>query len=982
MKVIFKYGVVISGIIVMSAASLAEQSNEDEIRTLLINKLNNVYLTLPNQDPTKLSLTLRIADLLSERARAESNIELSKGCTKCVAGVNDRKKALLMYKEALPKVSPENAGRVLTQIGHLYELTGNENGAIQTYKKMISENSDPAAVAEAQLSLAEMYFKRNNFSEARQYYDQVFKSAARVSKGLAAYRMAWCDFRLGRVQAAAQMMQKILSDPELLTRSSQTNVTSIDTQFHEEVTHDFVTFLAQNNVNENAAQLVYDLSPIATKLNHVFDLAVELERLGLRGNSISVWQFLQEKETRPLQRLEGYVRLAQLQMEQKNITQAFEDYNRGLAMWPQICEVPQESCKELGIRIKNFAIDAHKMEQKSPSTSIFDIYEAYLKVFSNEVDMALQAAVIAKHLKNWPASFQYFGLAAQSYMQEKNSKKLEDVLLNQIEVAELSKDSALVNEALDLYLDSSITKSADLKVRYQKAKIEYDKGDYSTAVNLFRAVAFTPGHVSLDLKEKAADLSLDALVLLKDEKRLEAWARDYAKLLPGRSHDFLAIASRSVLNKAVEIAKSSPESALAELKKVDRSVLNLTEQVDVVKNIIILAEKIHRFDEARRATNDLLAIQNLKAEDRTFALEHKIYLAELTLDFQTAYSAAKEMSGDKNDAYWLKMALLAELAGQPADAYYVKFMNETKDQDRAEAIAVKIISASPNPLREIELYKNRFATKPERLAELYLEAYAKAPNSSIISIVEKNKNLKGTFGHKTLLRQNLLNDYKAVQAKITSHQIDASSQKKLSNTIKARGKLLDDVDKVASRAVALEDFSSQILALDLLGKESKRFYEEIMSLPLPEGLTPEEQGQYLQMLSQQASPHQVRSQDLAIKVSEFWQNKAATDAIQKIYPQQVLAVQNLLKPEVELLAHIAPASGGITWPELGHKSEAPKLDPKVDFKVIEQARSNLREDPLNKTKVEKLLSLEKGFGGSAMVSYLESRLENLKTKEK
>lgn len=962
----------------------AQNKNENEIRTLLINKLNNVYINLASEDPAKQSLSLRIADLLSERARAESRMELGQGCTICRAGSEDRAKALLLYKEVLPKLSAEHAGRVLTQIGHLYELTGNEAEAVKTYKKSISDNKDLNAVAEAELSLAEIFFKKNNFTEARRYYEKVFQSEARISKGLAAYRIAWCDFRFGKGEEAAAMLQKILSSPELLSRSSQIDVTSVDQQFQEEVARDFVIFLAQNKANASAAQLVYDLSPSNSRLNHVLSLAVELERLGLKLNSIAVLRFLQEKETRPLQRLEGYVRLAQLEMEQKNLTVAAEDYNRALLIWPDVCAsnvLLEGNCKELATRIKNFAIDWYKLEQKNPEEQLYAVYVSYLKVFPDEANIQLQAASIAKHLKNWIASAQHFNNAAEIYIVQKTHEKLEDVLLNQIEVAELSKDNFLLNKALSHYLQASLSRASEIKVRYQQAKLQYDKNAYDLSADMFREVAVVPGETFLDLKEKAADLALDSLVLLQDEKRLEIWARDFAKIFIAKNKSFLAIANRSILNKAVAVSKASPAQALEALLSIDKGSLNLEEQVTVSKNIIILAEQTERFDIARREADVLLAIQGGKPEDRVFALEHKIYLAELTLDFLTAYQAASEISLPKGDMHWLKMALLAELAHKPSKPYYIKFINETKNQNKAEAIAAKLIKDSDHPRTDVSLYKNIFKDNPEYLGALYLDIFAKTKDQKIISDIAKERSLKSTFAYKTLLRQNLISDFSKLKLSLANHKIDYSNQKKMSQTIKERGKYLTQFEALAKRAIDLEDFTSQLLSLDILGKENKRFYEEVLSLPLPEGLSPEEQGQYLQLLSQQVGANQIRAQDLEVKVNEFWQNKTAMDALFSIYPQQEHPVRELLKAEVVFLTEIAPPQYQAQFANFWTSAKSAPEFKKIDFKIIEQARSDLRQDPLNKDKVVKLLDLEKGFGESAMVSYLESRLANLQAKD-
>jgi len=97
--------------------------------------LTQVQLTLSAQDKTKLPLTLRLADLHAERGRYLANHELESGCSPCTAGVQDRKKALSLYKEVLPQLSADQLGKVLPQMGHLYQMLGEEAQAIEAYRK-------------------------------------------------------------------------------------------------------------------------------------------------------------------------------------------------------------------------------------------------------------------------------------------------------------------------------------------------------------------------------------------------------------------------------------------------------------------------------------------------------------------------------------------------------------------------------------------------------------------------------------------------------------------------------------------------------------------------------------------------------------------------------------------------------------------------------------------------------------------------------
>ncbi|MEK7356041.1 MAG: hypothetical protein AAB250_06300, partial [Bdellovibrionota bacterium] len=132
----------------------AQAGIDPQTRDMLISKLTQVYLNLAPGDSSKVAITLRLADLHAERARMDAMTELQSGCTQCAAGNSDRKKALLYYQEVLPKTPETSIGKVLAQVGHLYELTGDQKAAVATYSRILAEQKAPEARAEANLSLA------------------------------------------------------------------------------------------------------------------------------------------------------------------------------------------------------------------------------------------------------------------------------------------------------------------------------------------------------------------------------------------------------------------------------------------------------------------------------------------------------------------------------------------------------------------------------------------------------------------------------------------------------------------------------------------------------------------------------------------------------------------------------------------------------------------------------------------------------------
>ena len=993
-------GLVLAASLLSSNSGRAQASVDPKTRDLLIEKLTQVYLNLAPLDSSKVPITLRLADLHAERARLDAMHELETGCTVCTAGKADRQKALSYYQEVLPKAPASSVGKILAQVGHLYEMTGNEKEAIATYERILRENKSPEASAEASLSLAEVYFKRRNYPKARENYALVLSNSTSASHGLAAYRMAWCDFNNGQLEPAIEGLVKVLKSPELLSRSANAGTIQVDKQFQEEVSHDLATFIARRKVTVQDASLVYDLSPEQEKLANVTYLASELERLGQVQASISVWRLMQEKQSKPQARLEGHVHLAQLEMEQKQLSEASKDFEAALSIWSTMGACQATDCVELKTRLKKFVIDWNRIEKKAPSENLLSAYKSYLKAFPSESDMSLWAGQVALELKQYPLAVELdtraallasatLGSKAEGANLKEASEHLEAGLLGAIEAAELSKDAKLLETSYESYLSMSQTKKKALEVRYQKAHLIYDRGEYALAADALKAVALSKEAGAVDVKSQAAELALDSLVLLKDDTKLEAWAAEFAGQFPKNASDFRAIARKSVLTQAAAVgSKGDPaafEAAWATLQRFDLSSATPEDKASFYKNKLILAEKTGRFSEARDAVENLLRLPQLSPADQQYALSRKAWLAELVLDFDTALTTTQKLTGSEfsGEKKWLKLAMFAELANKDAKPFYGQFLKESKDDEKSLAIVTQLVRDSKEPLKEIEKYKAVLMKHPQVLADLDLEIFAtlsKQPSGEAKALEMARKALaqngvSGTPSGKALSRALLLEDYAKLKNKITAHQLDGSNQKKMATTLKARVQLLDETEKLVSRAVELGDWTSQLVAIDLLSKQNERFYQEVLALPMPAGLNEEEQGQYLQLLSEQAAPHQLRAKDTAKKVDEFWQNEKAISELEKTVDAQTGAMRALFVREISVLASVAPDNKKTALEAIAVKKESEKILPQVA--TLEGARQAVRENPMSRKDLESLLTLEKQMGRQTMVSYLEGRLQIL-----
>ncbi|WP_253720903.1 tetratricopeptide repeat protein [Bdellovibrio bacteriovorus] len=975
----------------VTASAQTSATQAGSTQDLLIQKLTQVQLGLAPADPARAGVLLRLADLHAERARQLSMKELNDGCVVCKAGEKDREKALSFYTEALTKVPANSVAKVHLQMGHLYELQGRNELAEKSYQAMLSSSSSPIEMAEANLSLAEMAFRKSDFKKAQELYGKVLATEGASSQGLAAYRNAWCSFRMGDLEGSIVKLQDILKNPKLQSRMAASRGVA-DVQFLEEVSRDLATFMAARGIKDGDAETLFALSPEQFKLQQVTMLAREGLRLGQKEPSLKVWDFVYQKQADPKMRLEAQVRMAQLNFDLKNVPAAFKAYQMGLNLWGAT-DCTAATCEESAKGLRQFVVGWNRIENSKPSAELLGAYDEYFKVFPEDEDMYVwgsQAAATAgqyAQAAQWTASANKMILA--KYLAEKDSaqqkvqaEKLEKNLLLGIENAEKSKDEKLLVAAQDDYLTKSVLKQKSFDVQYQKAYAIYQKGDYAAAAGQLNDLAIN-GKGSSQIKVQAAELSLDALALLKDDARIQQWSALYASKFADKKGEFQQIHEKSVLTQSAKLAEAQPDQALTVLASFNMAAATPEDRKIYLKNKILLNEKLNKITEARVATEDLLREKTLTTEEREFALGRKVWFAELELDFATALAAAEQMqfSSLSQEEKVLKLALYSELADKSPATYYSQYLKQSKDDEKKALIATQLIRLSKAPAKDFDVYKPYFKNNAGLYSRAALEVYGMTKDRKVLEKALKDKGNSKQDAFVMIEKILVLADLKDLGKQAAAHNIDTKNQNTIAMGLKARVKLLEKIDGVANRAIATGDWSSQMLALDLVAKENSRFYNEALALPMPTGLTPEQENEYLTILSQQVAPNQNTAMMAETKVKEFWSQKTALDSY-KTFAHQNYNWANYIVEEVEAVAAIAPEDQKIAWTGAVSEIKASvTAQQKPSLAEMEKARTNLKQNPFTVSAIEEAIAVEKKAQRKSMVEYLQGRLATLAKKD-
>jgi hypothetical protein len=970
---------------------------QDILNDRLVEKLNHVQMNLAPNDPSKVSVTLRLADLLAEKSRKLMQKELEVGCpTTCNAGLKEREKSLKLYLEVVDKTPEMSQGKVLIQIGHLYELMGQEKEAISIYEKSLLKITASQPLAEIHLSLGEIFFKKSKFQEALKHYDEVLKVTTASSRGLAAHRKAWCFYNLGQIDKAIEQISEMFVNTNLLNRSGVATQ-QIDSEFAGEVSKDLATFMAQSGIEKSDIEKIFQISPEALKLSNLQLLAIESERIGKKKEALLAWKFLFQNQALAEQRVESSLHVAALELELGNKTESISQLENSFSLWKELksctdknstdkaCEETRNNWKQY---MRSYIVTWNQAEKKQASEELYKAYDKYLELFKLDYDMALWGAQTAISIKEWAGAEKFFQLALESSQQNEALKdtldrgeKLEQALLLRIEMAEQSQKPEMLQRAQESYLAKSLKKTKTYEVEYQLARQIYEKADYQNASEKFRELALR-NQAQENLRKQAADLSLDALVFLKQDDKLIKWSQEYAeffKKIPNSNDkvkEFENISQKAILTYSASNSNNSFES-MKILKGFELSKASPEDQLIYLRNKVILSEKLAQLREANVAAEELMNHKLATAKDRQWALEKRSWYAELQLDFNSALKYSEKLQ----EKPLLKMALYAELAGLNSRDHYLKVLTQSKDIEEQMIIAMELIRKSNQPEKEFEVQK-KYIKNNEKMAQILAEIYFKNQSDNVLKKLKADSKMKETLWGKLVVKNEILNQFKVLKLSLKDQNLQSTNQKILTGKIKLRSQSLSKLEELGNQAIALADWSAQLVVLDLVQKESDRFYQELMTLPVPEGLGPEDEQKYLQLLGQQSAPYKTQSEMAQLKVKEFWQAPQWKENF--IQSSEVMAElrKESIQSEMAQLSEVAPElektffkNRSVEIQQKGLKAST------VAIGEIEKAKSVVREKPFDKAAIENLFQMEKENKNLAMMQYLEGRLKNLQSSE-
>jgi hypothetical protein len=963
-----------------------DETTHDEI----IKRLEMGISGMEKSEPERPAILLRLADLYADRGRLKAMNEMDQNCTTCKGAREDRKQAVALYNEALPKTAKDQQGPIILQIAHLYALNDEGKKSQDLYQSVLKAKkgvyaSEVKAIANA--NVGEIYFRKGDFKTALKYLEAARRENLKT-RAIVEYRIAWCQLNLGQSQKAINTLVRLLKDPNLLATQT-TDGKTVDPTFVQDASNDLAKFLARSKVSVRDINLLKSLSPDKARKGNLYTLATESDRLGKKQEALVVWAaYVDEGDVQPQEKLEVQIRVARIFYDQGKQDVAANAYEKATELWRKNgCQ--GDKCDELKAKLRNLVTAWNKGQKDKPQPGLFRSYVAYTNTFPDDLEMMQWAAIVGKELgkhKEAADLFHKSALLAQAELAKKpNDKQLKSVLegslLGEIEMAEGSGDLKTRENAYNFYLQINPNGAEAFNVRYQRAQVYYKTNRFQEAFSEFHYLASQPGKDNRDLKIKSADLALDSLVALKDDQSLQVRSLEYARLFPERKDEYLKISRKASMNIVAAKLKNEKENdrtdykaSLATLEKVSMEGADDAEKIKFYKNKITVAQKALVLDAVNVACNQLLLVKSLSKQDHQWTMEQKVWVAELQLNFREAYKLSTEMDFpnlSKADRE-LRLALLAELAGQSAREHNLKYLKLSSNVRSSNLVRVSLIKDSSSPWRELDKQLSELKKTPDLLAGIALETYARQSDNKHAERLLHTTRIAQYPAGQTLSRHLELRDFHSFDHKIASHRIYGHSDMAMQKSIKERLKLLGQSERRAQQSIAKHDWTLQILALTELARENRRLYHDILQLPTPARLNAADKKKYAALLHAQSAPYLARAEKIEDELSRMWDSNSVQN-LQATYMTSSAELQKLYRDEIKDLAQNAPANAKN---RLQNLLNTPFRHPSQ--KDLMNARRDLQANPFDVSKAENLRQLEQQNNHPAMVAYLDERISQLK----
>ncbi|WP_413574468.1 tetratricopeptide repeat protein [Bdellovibrio sp. HCB290] len=957
----------------------AEKMNNDT-QDLVVGKMERVLSAMDSKDPSWVPTQQRLADVLAERARTRFMLEVEANCDGCKGSKADRQKAIQIYENLLSKIQLNEHGPVLFQLGHLYEMAGQNDKSIELFETIVKDSKKKSISAEivsrSHAELGDLYFQKGKFKDAKKNYVIALKDKKLQNRSLAIYNMAWSDFNDDKLGSAIKTMENLLSKPELITRDTESGST-YDPVFHADIVRDLGTFYARQPITIKHIARYEVLSPKEKRKELLLNFAQEADRIGQKQAAHDILsRYMDQEGLTKTETLEAFVRMAKINYDRGQAGQSTKDFAKAAAAFKDTDCKEASKCEELKKTMKHYVTELHRSKKLKPDQDLLNAYVIYSNTFPEDTEMTTRGAQLAMDMgKPTIAAQLYRAISDNSSLSD---KERQNALLNEVAAGEKSNDVNIQKAAYINFLKKGKDEGKTFEVRYQMAYLSYQQKELKEAAVSFNQLANDKSGKE-ELRKKSADLALDSLAQLKNDEQIQDLATDYAKLFPAHRAEFEATSRKALMNQAAVLAnnpnssKSDMRSVLKKISAANLGTAKTDEKILFYSNEAILAQKLGEEEVYVQALSKQIAVAELPSAKKEALLEQLTGYYEKKLDFANAYKTALRLNmpkvSDKDREF--RLGSLADLANLNPERHYRASLKAGLKGDRALVMRTRLVLLSKNPVAELKSQASELKRKPALLNDTALLVFARTGNASGLKSVLDMKEIRNRSAAQFIQKQPFYSKAQNFRSQIAVHMIVAKSDKQMQRGISERMKLLANADNLLNEANRTRDIAAQLMVLEIVAQENHRMVRDLANLPMPKGLTAQEQAQYIEILKGKSKPYLWKAKFAEQREQDLLNNSSALAQLAQDYANARPEVQNILKREMTIITQLQ-MTGKMKSAVVSALNSSP-----VQTSDLVSARKSVAAEPNNTAEIVKLKSLETKMGHPLMVSYLEGRLNQL-----
>lgn len=922
--------------------SLPVRANDSQY---LISEMEALRDSLKLEDPARIDLTLRLADLYFDVSIQEGKGEDPEALKK------NRLKAFELYKHSLngtdnlQKATGLNRVKIQFQMARLLSRLDEGKMAEPYYLDIINDKESPKKMIEqAALALAEWHEDEAKYTESKKYYDiAVSNCTDRNSCNYANYRLGWLFYKDTKLDEAIVAMEKsIWTDDVTLRENSVT---------------DLLLFLSNKDKTDGSKELEM-VRKIATKAKRPELVRQLVEAFYVAGNRFAGSSLLAELnkddpnlyyEVRLLEEFYGFRNWEKVQTYLSIIEKRT----------PKNLPIKPEEAKEVQTILRRFIVqvDAEMQVVADLKNVLKRSIDSYLNLYpKDEMRTKMQAGWLA--VADSKAEKM---LKLESWIKEDITLKVDPLETRKLRQARLALAQAdknskiIIEDALGIADILKSTKEAD-EFYYVAAREQYATKNIAQAEVNFKTV----------LNRARARNEIDNWAILSQNLLLDIY---------NVQKNYDAIVSQvGFWRELVASAPINPEVE-KETKSMDQILVQAQfEKAFAMKDSKMALDSFYSF-----CINDQYSEKscpNAKVLSIKFKDQQKLVKVLEKMGDKESLATELELMGKFAEAAGVRESF--ELSGPPdVEAFLrVAFLFEL-DQDLAgrDRILSKMVEA--------------FKTEKKMAQNLEKAAYAALDEANLIN--EKVLSMPWSSGMKIKIASRLEIENPSAESKnallsvnegegpVWSKVILTKLEEEFVNTNKIKfygtqsKKLFKQrtaaIDKFASMAKPMldsTDLEARVYILHMLKMTYKNMANEILNTPIPDGLDPETLASVTSQISTMADPFDRVNEDYDRLVLE----QLAAIADQSLREN---VAKNIAAGNVVNYADFIKYNG----------SEKPQryASPSIDHSVANEMRKKLIIEPEDKNTLLGLQEFYTKNKHTRFATYYASRVENLKQVE-